>query len=759
LAAAPGLPAGDVGGALAGSAVLAVVLLGIAAPRRAVGTGSRSLFGWEAAWLALVGAVAVAAGVGFGTLRIAAVDAGALALAPGPAAIEGYVAAVPRRADGAVAIRVATPDGRLLVEAPEPVPDLDVGAGISATGLLRAPAEFERSYLERLGIRRVLSAREVELARPTRGGLLGVLDEVRIRAQHALSAGTPGPSAALLRGFVLGQDDRIEAATVDEFKESGLAHLLAVSGMNVVLLVILATAVLGVLGVGLRARLVWLLALIALYVLVTGAGPSIQRAGAMGAAGVVAGLAGRPSSRWYALGVAACVTLAVDPRAAGDVGWQLSFAAVLGILLFTAPLSRALAGSSPGAARRALADAAAMTVAATVTTAPLMSFHFGAVSVVALPANLIALPAEAPVMWLGMLAAAAGQIDWLPVAPITWLAGTLAAYIAQVAAWFAAPGWAQLDAGVDGVLALGGVYAALITALALVIRAAGRRRALGPGRRPRRARRRLAAAAGAACLAAAALAVGGPDGDSGRVPGLRVRVLDVGQGDAILLEPRLGDPVLVDAGPPTGAAATRLAELGIDSLAAVVITHADSDHAGGLADVLAAAPAARLLLARADRELRGAAAAAGTALTRVMAGARVRSGALRLEALWPPEDVSVAEPNAASVVLLVRWRGFRMLLTGDAEAEAAPLHPGDVDVLKVAHHGSEDAGLASLLREAQPELGLISVGAENPYGHPAPPTLATLAEGGVPVLRTDEEGELVVSVAAGDWWLGDRADG
>jgi competence protein ComEC len=100
-----------------------------------------------------------------------------------------------------------------------------------------------------------------------------------------------------------------------------------------------------------------------------------------------------------------------------------------------------------------------------------------------------------------------------------------------------------------------------------------------------------------------------------------------------------------------------------------------------------------------------------------------------------------------------------MLLTGDAEAEAAPVSPGDVDVLKVAHHGSEDAGLAALLREARPELAVISVGAGNPYGHPAPGTLAALGAAGVPALRTDEDGEVVISVAAGQWRVGDRDAG
>ena len=113
------------------------------------------------------------------------------------------------------------------------------------------------------------------------------------RAETALAAARPGLGDLLL-GFVLGQDDLIDAATAENFKRSGLAHLLAVSGQNIVLLVILAGAVLAVLGVPLRSRLLWILAIVAVYVPVAGAGPSIQRAGVMGAAGIVAALAGRP---------------------------------------------------------------------------------------------------------------------------------------------------------------------------------------------------------------------------------------------------------------------------------------------------------------------------------------------------------------------------------------------------------------------------------------------------------------------------------
>lgn len=754
---------------IAGLAVVAIAAPALAAtaPRARPQVGSTEIGADAWAWLAVVALAAAIAGISIGGLRIAAIDAGALETVPGSrVAIRGFVAAVPRRSDGEVDIRVETPAGRLLVRAPEPVPDLDLGGAISARGTIRAPSDFERDYLTRYGIARILDARSIELRNERRGGLVGALDEVRRRAQDALSSGTPVASSNLLRGFVLGQDDRIDAATSDEFKRSGLAHLLAVSGQNVVLLAVLATAGLAAFGVSVRARALSILGLIGVYVLVTGAGPSIQRAGVMGAAASVAALAGRPRSRWYLLLLAAAATLGLDPRASGDIGWQLSFAAVVGILLFSAPLATLIAGPARRRWRRALAEAAALTISATLTTAPLMSLHFGTVSLVSLPANLLAVVAEAPVMWLGMVAAAAGQLPWLPVEPITALAGLLAAYIAQVADWFASPSWAQVELGLDGAAALAGTYALLGGAFALTLTWASRRRSLRPRRRrwaggvlEGRGRAGLVVVALAAAVLVAA-PLGAPrkaGGEASAAPiGLRVSVLDVGEGDAILLDPRAGDPVLVDAGPPEADTAQALTARGVEALSALVVTHTDADHIGGAADVLGALRVSHLLCARIDRPTLGSAELAGTAVDRVAEGSSLRSGGLRLRVVWPPAQLlepgrRLAEPNALSLVLLARWHGFRMLLTGDAEGELAPVHPGDVDVLEVAHHGSEDTELVARLAATDPELAVISVGADNPYGHPSAPTLVALADAGVPVLRTDLDGDIEIAVNRAGW--------
>ncbi len=721
-----------------------------------------------APWLALIASAAALAGLGLGAERLRALDSQAVDAPPGrPAQVRGFVTAVPRRSDGEVQVRVETADGRLAVEAPEPVPELPVGREIAADGVLRAPPPWQAGYLRRLGIAKVLAARHIRLTGRRRGGLAALTDRVRDRAEAALDRGMPEGEAALARGFVLGEDDRIDPRTVLDFKRSGLAHLLAVSGQNVLLLALLAIPPLAALGLRLRARLLCVLVLIAVYVPVTGAAPSIQRAGVMGAAGIVAALAGRPRSRWYAVLLAAFVTLAVNPRASADVGWQLSFAAVVGILLWANPIrdvllraGRAPAEESPG--RRALAEGAALTIAATVATAPLMAHHFESVSLAALPANLAALPAIAPVMWLGMVTAIAGQVPALPVEPLNGLNALLIAYVAQIAHWMAAPQWSLVGVRLESVRAVVATYALLLLAGWAVGEWVKRRRGLD-ARRARAGRRPgggpIAVALALGAVAALALGAGSFDrGEEtlGPPPGLEVTVLDVGQGDSILLEPADGAPVLVDAGPPDTGIEDKLDDQGVERLAALAITHDQLDHSGGVADLLGAVRTGSLLYAEAGRRLLGTAQAAGARTTRIFEGRTIRSGSLRLDVLSPPAELLGGHPtgeerNRLALVMLARWHRFSLLLTGDAEAEQTGIDPGPVDVLKVAHHGSDDAGLERLVEGAAPRLAVISVGEGNPYGHPTAETLSTLAEHGVRVMRTDRDGDVEIDVTKRGW--------
>lgn len=590
-------------------------------------------------------------------------------------------------------------------------------------------------------------------------------DEIRGRAEDGLGRGMPAREAELARGFVLGQDEDIDPRTEEDFRRAGLSHLLAVSGQNVTLLALLAMPLMAALGIPLRERLFWVLGLIVVYVPLAGAGPSIQRAGVMGAVGVLATLSGRRASRLYAILLALGITLAIDPGVAADIGWQLSFAAITGIFLLATPLRRALAARlGSGALRRALAEGAAVTVAATLATAPLIAFHFETLSTTTLFANLLAMPAVAPAMWLGMATAAAAQVPGLPVEALNWLNALLLGYIAQVAAWCGRPSWAE--AGVHlGLAGLAATYATLTAAIAAAVRlarhrrlASAKRRADGPISRLRldiSARRRLVLVAALGLVVVGLGWVGTERGASvAPASGLRVEVLDVGQGDAILLQPAGAPAVLVDGGPPGDGLAEKLEEAGVDRLGAAVVSHDQSDHIGGIEELLGRLPVARIVYGRLGRQPLAAARAAGAVPVQAALGSELRSGGLHLEVLWPPPELLSdpapgTDPNQLALVLLARWRDFSMLLTADAEAEAVPLDPGPVDVLKVAHHGSDDAGLAALLERASPTLAVISVGAGNSYGHPTPGTLATLSGHGVRTLRTDDDGTVTIEVRRG----------
>lgn len=516
-----------------------------------------------------------------------------------------------------------------------------------------------------------------------------------------------------------------------------------------VLLALLAMPLLALLGIGPQARLLWIAALILLYIPLAGGGPSIQRAGVMGLAGLVALAATRAPSRIYALALAAAVTLALNPRATGDIGWQLSFAAVVGIMLLAGPLQRRLVplvGSEGW--RRALAEGIAVTVAATVSTAPLTVFHFERLPVASLLANLVAMPAVAPAMWMGMIATAAGQLNPVMAVPFN-LAGSLAlAWIARVAEWFGRPEWAVVELTIGTPLKLALVSGLLAFAIWQVIR-------LWPdGQVPVRPGRWMPPVALA--LVAAVLLIPGLIGNDRRelgVPppgGARIEFFDVGQGDAILIRPAGSGAFLIDGGPPGGDLAGALESAGVERLSAVILTHPDLDHYGGLLEIFGLIPVDRLLFDRVPGRLAALARSSGSKLQRIQAGDLIRAASVQLKSLWPTsESGPVSDTNSRSLVTLLNWRNFRMLLTGDAEAETVPLEPGPLDVLKVSHHGSEDAGLKALLDSSRPQVAVISVGAGNPHGHPVPEVVEALEADRVETLRTDRDGTVSIVLTPG----------
>lgn len=688
--------------------------------------------------LALTAAAAAIAGVAIGSWRIEAIAGQAFRGSPGEElSVTCVLLEPPRRNSDGWKAAVECPEGRLLIESGGGPPEgPGPGDRVEAVGELEEVPAWLSSGLRAEGIDLALAARRVSFGPPDRSGPQGFVDSVRNRAEEALGFGIPPPQAALARGFVLGQDQAIEPEVTDRFRDSGLAHLLAVSGQNVMLLLLLAWVVLSVLGVPLPFRYPVLAALVCLYVPLAGSGPSIQRAGVMGLAGLAAASAERPLDRVFPVVLAAALTLGLNPFSAGDIGWQLSFAAVVGILALARPVSERLLEFLDGRAGRfgeALSLGVSVTVAATLATLPLIGFHFGRLPLGTVAANLLALPAVAPSMWLGMLAATIGQVaPWLAL-PFNLANSVLLAFIGWIASLFGGAGQVLDTGGGTATLAGGAVAAAFLAFLIL--------------RRPIWA----CALIGLSLV----LPVGGVlVGSKGALPpvpagGIAVDTLDIGQGDAILVRTPSVDPILVDTGPPGGEVAEAIGESGGGRLGALVLTHLDRDHVGEFDRVLERFEVGSVLADQATTAMRAAIRSEGAAFRRIGTGDLFRLGPAEVEVLWPPLGTSDTVPgdrNARSVVLLIRIAGRTILLTGDAEAELVPLDPGPIDVLKVAHHGSEDIGLPDFLASTGPAVALISAGEGNPYGHPVESTTSALRKVGSTTFRTDRDGSISVLV-------------
>lgn len=728
--------------------------------------------------VAVSASVALAAGAGVGMVRLASIDATAARANPGERVRDDAVVLErprPSRFGSSAVLRLGN-GARVIARAPGRLrwpAGGDPGTVVAVTGTVRAPRRSATSafdwpgYLRRRGIGAEVALYALEPTGRRRGGAAGVIDAMRRRAERALASGLPPPKAALARGMVLGQDEAIEPSVRDEFRASGLAHLLAVSGQNVMLLAALALPLLAAAGAGPAQRAVALLVLIAVYVPLAGAGPSLQRAGVVGAAGAIALAAGRVSSRWYALLLAAVVTLAVNPRAVGDPGWQLSFAAVVGIIVLGRPLRGALSPPLP----RLLAEGVAITVAATLATAPLLAHHFESVSVAGLAANLLAIPVVAPVMWLGMAGAALAQLPGLVPAlagPVDFTAGGLArvngvllGYLSWLARVLAEAPGATLAMPLRSPFAVAAAYGAIAAAALAASR--GARRA-GPriapviaawDRAPARLRLAGIGAGGAAVLLALVVWTGAPAPPRD----LTVSFLNVGQGDATLVQAPGGVAVLFDGGPPEGRVARQLKRAGVRRLSLVVMTHQSRDHHAGLQEVVERFPVDTLLEngdGTRDRSFWRVVQTARERGARIVRGGgeqRLDIGGLTVRVLGPsprPPGPPPEDPNLRALVTVVSYGEFDLFGSGDAESEALTGYDlPDVEAMKVSHHGSNDPGLPQLLQRLRPQIAAIEVGEGNSYGHPTPATLGALRSGVPRVYRTDRDGTVRITLDGG----------
>jgi competence protein ComEC len=589
----------------------------------------------------------------------------------------------------------------------------------------------ERTWLRRHGVHVVLRGRDPEVV-GRRGGLGGAADRLRSAIGTALASGVSGERRAVLLGIVLGEDEGLDEDLRDAFRASGLYHLLAVSGQNVALVAGGVLLVAWLLGIPRMAGQVGALVAIGAYVLAVGAQPSVVRAGVAGGLASLAWMCARERDRWWFLLLGALVLLAWNPYNLLDPGFQLSFAAVAAIFALVPRLMGRLEGYP---LPRAAAAVVAVSIACGVATAPILLVQFGSVPAYSVIANALAAPVVAPLLGLGLLSAVLHPFVPDVAALLSWLDGWLAAYLVISAR--AVSTWPYAQLSTLAVLAVGvGLAGAVVFA--------------------RQSRTASILAAAVALVAIAWRAA--PEPVTPPPSGLRITFLDVGQGDATLLQAPQGS-VLVDQGPPEADVAQQLRRFGIRDLSLLVLTHPQRDHVGGAANVLSSTRVRVVVdprLASSVPEERAAIAEAKEHRVPVVTarpGLEYAIGRLRVRVLWPDgPGVATEDPNLRATVCLVSYGETDVLLGADAESPVLlPLRLPPVEILKVSHHGSGDALLPALLDEIRPRVAVISVGEGNTYGHPTPETLAALqAVPGLAVYRTDRDGAVTIESDGGN---------
>lgn len=566
---------------------------------------------------------------------------------------------------------------------------------------------------------------------------------VAIRAQAARNIDRVfAGDAPLARALLIADQRQIPTEMRDRYAAAGLVHMLSISGLHVAIIAAAMELLFVVARLPRRMALACAFLSTGIYVAVIGAPAPALRAASMLGVSMISRLRQRPTSPWAALALGALVPL-INPRTVLDVGYQLS---VLGMsaLIAGGILGRRLFRHRSGWKPR-LAGELATSVIACVVTAPLVAWTFGRVSLIAPIANLAAAPLiglAQPMLFLTLLFAAVRPLESLAVFCAEAVHPLLLAFDRIATAAADMPG-SSLIVATDFRAALLGAIVAGATIVACVARF--------PSRPV------IVAAASASLMTLLPLL---PIPHSGLV---ELHVLDVGQGDAILLRSDAGRWVLLDAGPAwKGGDAGRNTILPYlqrrgGELEAFVLSHPHTDHVGGAATVLAR------LKPRVywDAAFAGGSLAYGASLAaaqnhdvewrRVHPGDTAKVDGVTLRFLAPDSGwtVGLTDPNLASTVTLIQYGLVRFLLVGDAEwAEEQWLvdrysRELGADVLKVGHHGSSTSSSDEFLGAVQPRVAIISVGAGNKYGHPSNDVLRALANSGADVLRTDESGTVI----------------
>ena len=632
---------------------------------------------------------------------------------------------------------------------------------LRVTTTLRLPRNFENpgrfdyvGHLTRRSVHVTASVWEASMVRrlpSTRRGARLRIERWRARVGALIRARVPAPSRALLEALVLGDQGRIGDEVREAFMRAGVVHVLSVSGLHVALVAAgafgLAHRVLGrserlLLALPVRP-LAAVLALVpvALYTVLSGLGVPVLRAAAMVVAATAGQLSGRSIDPLRSLVVAALALTLAFPTAPLDVGAQLSFVSVAAIVWGASRLGRREGGTP------SWRDATLASPCALVGTAPLTAFHFGQVSIVGVLANPVVVPIfGSAVVLLGLLGALVEPLSQPVAAASLAVAGRLLRVgIAVVAAFAAVPG-ASIAVPTPSLVQVVGLYGLLA---GLLLRGAARRTIVA--------------------LAISGLIVDVASRSIQALPphAVRVTFLVVGQGDAAVVELPGGRTLVVDAGgfpgsdfdTGEGIVSPFLRQRGILHPDALVMTHAHPDHADGLASLLrhhrprefwwTGVPGG----GRSWRRLERAIAASG-AYVRVLAADAPLPEFARGVAVLHPSDTRGLSLNDSSLTLRLDAGGGTALLTGDIEAlaEARLLQSPErlaSTLLKVPHHGSRTSSAAAFVAAVRPTVAVMSVGADNRYGLPAPAVEARYRTAGACVLRTDRCGAITVTLDGG----------
>ena len=624
--------------------------------------------------------------------------------------------------------------------------ELHAGQSVSVSGkasLPKSTGEFDyRRYLYYRGITATINSNPADITLVESNGgevwalLLSGAGASRDWIKERNAAHLPGDAAGLLNGIVLGDTSMLGESVDESFKTTGLTHIVAASGMNIALIVGALWPLLRLLRLRARFQYVVLIAAAASYTLLSGMQPSITRAFFMALVALSAWLFGRGKNHLASLAAAALIILIMNPFSLYDIGFQLSFAATAAIILLVPLLEQMLAD-----APRSLRSALAVTLAAQVGVLPIMIYYFGYISTISLLANLIIAPLAGPVLIIGML-----------IVPVEAASATLAIpfYLVLRTLLTAMISGAELLANAPG-SAIYFKQPGLVIAVASYV-------VLGVGLfflRMLNVRLRLAHIV-MLLIAVSAMSIWWQAGMAMAPSQLEVVFLDVGQGDAVLLNSPDGARVLVDAGPNAAVLKRRLAERGVNRIDTIIFSHEHADHVDGVHGILQACNIGAVAYPRAmaesdeGRALIGQIEKSGIECIALDDGDTLELGSvLRLDIFLASEYAGDGRDDSA--VFAARYRDFDILFTGDAgeETEASLLARGDafdadVDVLKVGHHGSAYSSGDDFLGATKPEVSVVSVGRYNRYGHPARAALDRLKAAGSKIYRTDLHGDVTI---------------